>query len=57
MAKAPMVSLKANPSYTSETVAAPPAVVMAFKPASKKSVPVKAALRIPRQRQVMAAAR
>jgi hypothetical protein len=57
MAKAPMVPLKANPAFTAETVAAPPAVVMAFKPASKKTVTVKASLRMPRQRQAMAVAR
>jgi RNA polymerase sigma factor for flagellar operon FliA len=57
MAKAPMVPLKANPAYTAETVAAPPAVVMAFKPVSKKAVAVKASLRMPRQRQAMAVAR
>jgi RNA polymerase sigma factor for flagellar operon FliA len=54
---APMVALKANPSFTAETVAATPAVVMAFKPATKKPVAIKAALRIPRQRQAIAAAR
>jgi RNA polymerase sigma factor for flagellar operon FliA len=57
MAKAAMVPLKANTAYTAETVAAPPAVVMAFKPASKKAVPVRASLRMPRHRQPMAAAR
>jgi hypothetical protein len=57
MAKAAMVPLKANTAYTAETVAAPPAVVMAFKPASKKAVPVRASLRMPRDRQPMAAAR
>jgi hypothetical protein len=30
---------------------------MAFKPSSKKPAPVKASLRLPRQRQPMAAAR
>jgi RNA polymerase sigma factor for flagellar operon FliA len=58
MAKAAMVPLKANPAYTSETVAAPPAVVMAFKPASKKPAAMKASLRMPRQqRQALAVAR
>ncbi len=57
MAKAPMVPLKANSAHTAETVAASPAVVMAFKPASKKAVQVKASLRMPRHRQPMAAAR
>jgi RNA polymerase sigma factor for flagellar operon FliA len=57
MAKAPMVPLRANPAYTAETIAAPSAVVMAFKPVSKKTVPVKASLGMPRHRQPMAAAR
>jgi RNA polymerase sigma factor FliA len=57
MARASMVALKADPSFTPETVAAPSAVVMAFKPANKKA-PVKASLRLPRQqRQALAAAR
>jgi len=43
-------------AYTPETVV-PQAVVMAFKPSSKRPVPVKASLRMPRQRQPMAAAR
>jgi hypothetical protein len=54
MAKAP---INVKPSYTPETLAALPAVVMAFKPAIKKPAPLKAALRMPRQRQAMAAAR
>jgi RNA polymerase sigma factor FliA len=57
MAKAPMVPMKADPSFTAETVATPPAVVMAFKPAPKKTVAVKASLRLPRQRQAIAVAR
>src|SRR4051812_13308967 len=57
MAKAPMVAVKANPGYTAETAAAPHAVVMAFKPASKKPAAIKAPMRIPRQRQAIAAAR
>jgi RNA polymerase sigma factor (sigma-70 family) len=56
MAKAPMVPMRADAAYTPET-AAPQAVVMAFKPSSKKPAPVKASLRLPRQRQPMAAAR
>ena len=56
MAKAPMVPLKANTTFTAET-AAPQAVVMAFKPAVKKPAPIQAPLRMPRQRQAMAAAR
>jgi hypothetical protein len=56
MAKAPLVSMIANPSLTPAAPAAP-AVVMAFKLATKKPAPVKAALRMPRQRQAVAAAR
>jgi hypothetical protein len=56
MAKAPMVPMRAAAAYTPETLA-PQAVVMAFKPSSKRPAPVKASLRIPRQRQPMAAAR
>jgi RNA polymerase sigma factor for flagellar operon FliA len=56
MAKAPMVALKADPSFTAETVATTPAVVMAFKPSQKKAQ-AKASLRMPRQRQPIAAAR
>jgi hypothetical protein len=59
MAKAAMVPMKANTTFTAETVANPQAaVVMAFKPASKRPSPMKASLRnIPRQRQALAAAR
>jgi RNA polymerase sigma factor FliA len=57
MAKAPMAPMKADPSFTAETVATPPAVVMAFKPAPKKTVAVKASLRMPPQRQAIAVAR
>jgi len=53
MAKAPM---RAHTTFTAET-AAPQAVVMAFTPAGRKPVPAKAPLRMPRQRQAMAAAR
>ena len=56
MAKAPLVAMKANTTFTAET-AAPQAVVMAFKPTSRKPAPVKAALRPPHQRQALAAAR
>jgi RNA polymerase sigma factor FliA len=56
MAKAPMVMVKANPGYAAET-AAPHAVVMPFKPASKKPAAIKAPMRMPRQRQAIAAAR
>src|SRR5580765_3620581 len=44
MAKAPMVPMRAAAAYTPET-AAPQAVVMAFKPSSKRPAPVKASLR------------
>lgn len=57
MAKAAMVPLKANTSYTAETVASPRAVVLTYKAASKRPAPVKATPRMPRQRQAMAAAR
>ena len=56
MVKAPMMTVKTD-SVTGETVAALPAVVMAFKPATKKAVAVKASLRMPRQRQAIAVAR
>jgi RNA polymerase sigma factor FliA len=57
MSKAEMVSMKANPAYTAETVASSQAVVLAYKSAGKRPAPVKATLRMPRQRQAMAAAR
>ena len=41
----------------SETVAAPAAVVLPYKPAVKRPAPAKATLRMPRQRQALAAAR
>ena len=56
MAKTQMVPLKANTTFTAETVV-PQAVVMAFTPANKRPVQAKASLRMPRQRQQMAAAR
>ena len=52
-----LVPMKANTSFTAETVASPQSVVLAYKPASTRPVPVKAALRMPRQRQAIAAAR
>ena len=52
-----MVPMKANPSYTAETIASPRAVVLAYKLASKRPAPVKAALRMPRQRPAIAAVR
>ena len=57
MAKAGMIPLKANTTYTAETVASPPAVVLAYKLASTRRPPVKATLRVSRQRQAMAVAR
>ena len=57
MAKAELMPLKANQSFVAETVASPQAVVMAFKPTGRKAAPAKATLRVPRQRQAMAAAR
>jgi RNA polymerase sigma factor for flagellar operon FliA len=40
-----------------ETVAAPAGVVLPYKPAARRPAPAKATLRMPRQRQAMAAAR
>ena len=57
MTGAEMVPMKANPAYIAKTVAPPHAVVLAYKPAGKRPAPVKATLRMPRQRQAMAAAR
>ena len=57
MATAEMTPLRANQSFVAETVASPQAVVMAFKPVVRKAAPAKATLRVPRQRQAMAAAR
>ncbi len=52
-----MVPMKANTTFTAETVASPQSVVMPFKASSKRPAPAKATLRMPRQRQQMAAAR
>jgi RNA polymerase sigma factor for flagellar operon FliA len=57
MAKAGMIPLKANTTYTAETVASPQAVVLAYKAAGKRPAPAKATLRMPRPRQAIAAAR
>ena len=58
MATAEMTPVRANQSFVAaETVASPQAVVMAFKPVVRKAAPAKATLRVPRQRQAMAAAR
>ena len=52
-----MVPMKADPSFTAETVANPPGVVLAYKAQTKRPAQAKAQLRVPRQRQVVAAAR
>lgn len=52
-----MVPMVANQSFTAETVASPQAVVLPYKLANKKPAPIKASLRMPRQRQAIAAAR
>jgi hypothetical protein len=52
-----MVPMKANPACTAETVASPQAVVLAYKPARKRTAQVKGTLQMPRQRQATAAAR
>jgi RNA polymerase sigma factor for flagellar operon FliA len=57
MAKAAIKPLKANPVMTTELVAPPQAVVLAYKPAIKRPALVKATLKMPRQRQAIAAAR
>ena len=57
MAKAGLTPLKANVVMTAETVASPQGVVLAYKPANKRPAPVKATLKMPRQRQAIAAAR
>ena len=51
-----MVPMKANTTFTAETVASPKSVVMPFK-ASKRPAQAKATLRMPRQHQQLAAAR
>jgi RNA polymerase sigma factor (sigma-70 family) len=58
MAKADMhVAYKPNVTMTAETVAAPPAVVLPYKAAAKRSAPMKATLKLARSRQAVAAAR
>ena len=56
MAKAELVRANANAAGTPEMVASTSAVVLPYKPAAKKPV-AKAALKMPRQRQAIAAAR
>ena len=59
MAKASvkMVPLVANATFTAETVASPQGVVLAYKPANTRPALAKATLRMPRQRQAIAASR
>ena len=57
VAKVQMSAAKANATATAEIVALPPAVVLPYKLVDRKATPAKAALRIPRQRQAIAAAR
>ena len=47
----------ANAAMTAETVAAPQGVVLPYKVTNKRPVQVKATLKMPRQRQAIAAAR
>jgi RNA polymerase sigma factor FliA len=56
MAKAEIMPLKADATCTAETVVNMPAVVLPYKPAAKRTAQ-KATLRMPRQRQAVAAAR
>jgi hypothetical protein len=51
------ITLKANATVVAERVAMPPAVVLPYKIVNRKATPAKAALRIPRQRHAVAAAR
>jgi RNA polymerase sigma factor for flagellar operon FliA len=57
MIKAAIKPLVADATMTAETVATPHGVVLPYKPANKKPAPAKAALKLPRQRQAIAAAR
>jgi RNA polymerase sigma factor for flagellar operon FliA len=62
MAKADLVPMAVPAAYTAETVASSQAVVMEFKPVSGKKPagiksPIKTAIRVPRQRQAIAAVR
>ena len=56
MAKAALAPLMAERTMAADAVA-PQAVVLPYKPANKRPVPVKATLKMPRQRQALAAAR
>jgi len=57
MAKAAITPLKPSAAMTAQGVAAPQAVVLEYKPVVKRTAPVKATLKLPRQRQAIAAAR
>jgi len=61
MAKAAIAPMKSNGTMVAEAVAATQAVVLEYKPASKRTAPLKATLKatlkMPRQRQAIAAAR
>jgi RNA polymerase sigma factor for flagellar operon FliA len=57
MAKADLVTLKADPSVTAETVAPTQAVVLPYKRAARKPTPARATIGMPRHRQAVAAAR
>jgi RNA polymerase sigma factor FliA len=57
MAKAAIKPLKVNATMMAEKVAAPQAVVLAYKPANKRPASGKATLKMPRERQAIAAAR
>jgi RNA polymerase sigma factor (sigma-70 family) len=57
MMKSSIRPLAADATMTAETVATSHGVLLPYKPANKKPAPVKAALRVPRQRQAIAVAR
>jgi len=57
MMKSSIKPLAADATMTAETVATSHGVLLPYKPANKKPAPVKAALRVPRQRQAIAVAR
>ena len=57
MAKVQMAAVKADATVTAETVAPAQAVVLPYKVVNRKATPAKAPLRMPRQRQAIAAAR
>jgi len=57
MMKASIKPVKANVAMTAETVASPQGVVLPYKLATRRTAPVKASIKAPRQRQQIAAAR